>query len=95
MPFSLACFSAPRMPVELLGVIRMPFTPCWTRFSIAATWPSLSPSNLPATAISVAPLAAAAAFAPIAQLDEVRVGVGLGDEADLDRAAAVRAVIAA
>src|ERR1700712_6092599 len=63
MPLAWASLMAFRMPAELLGVIMMPLTPCWIRFSIAVTWPSLSPSNLPARAITSAPLVAARALA--------------------------------
>ena len=58
-----ACSIAPRIPEELLGVIMMPSTPWAMRFSIAATWPSLSPSNLPARAVSSTPCSCAAAVA--------------------------------
>ena len=42
----------------------MPLTPAATMFSIAVTWLALSPSNLPAADISVAPLALASFSAP-------------------------------
>jgi hypothetical protein len=54
-PCCLADLIAPSTPPVLLGVMRMPLTPCRTRFSIAVTCPSLSPSNLPARAITSAP----------------------------------------
>lgn len=59
-PLSRACLMAARMPEDEFGVMRMPDTPWLTRFSIAETWPSLSPSNLPANAMSFAPSASAA-----------------------------------
>src|SRR5208337_1662692 len=55
MPLSRAFLTAPSTPVELFGVIRMPLTPALMKFSIAATCPSLSPSNLPNRATSFAP----------------------------------------
>ena len=54
-PASWAFLIASSTPPELLGVMRMPLTPCWTRFSMAVTWPALSPSNLPARAIRLLP----------------------------------------
>ena len=62
-PASWAFLIASSTPPELLGVMRMPLTPCWTRFSIAVTWPALSPSNLPASAIRLLPSFSACALA--------------------------------
>src|SRR5512133_945568 len=63
-PASRAFLIAGMMALASLGVIRMPFTPALTIFSIAVTWPSLSPSKAPAAVRSVAPLALASASAP-------------------------------
>jgi hypothetical protein len=49
---------------ESLGVIRIVLAPAAIMFSIAVTWPALSPSALPAPDISFAPFALAAAAAP-------------------------------
>jgi hypothetical protein len=46
------------------GVIRMVLAPAATMFSIAVTWPALSPSVLPAAVISLAPSFLASAWAP-------------------------------
>ena len=62
-PASRAFLIESSTPVEEFGVIRMPFTPWPTMFSMAATWPSLSPSNAPASAISLAPSLSACAWA--------------------------------
>ncbi len=47
-----------------LGVIRIPFAPAATMFSMAVTWLALSPSNCPAAVRSLAPLASASFCAP-------------------------------
>src|SRR5688572_17255383 len=47
-----------------LGVIRMVLAPAAIMFSMAVTWPALSPSALPAPDSSLAPLALAASAAP-------------------------------
>ena len=52
------------MALESLGVMRMVFAPAAIMFSIAVTWPALSPSALPAPESSLAPLALAASAAP-------------------------------
>ena len=52
------------MALLSLGVIRMVLAPAAIMFSIAVTWPALSPSVLPAPDSSLAPLALAAASAP-------------------------------
>src|SRR5258706_10797477 len=52
------------MALLSLGVIRMVLAPAAIMFSIAVTWPALSPSALPAPLSSLAPLASAAAVAP-------------------------------
>lgn len=45
MPALRARSMASSTPVEEFGVIRIVVAPCCMRFSIARTWPSLSPSN--------------------------------------------------
>src|SRR5215471_9779233 len=52
------------MAFESLGVMRMVLAPAAIMFSMAVTWPALSPSALPAALSSLAPLALAAACAP-------------------------------
>ena len=47
-PASRAFFTVGTIAVELLGTSRMPLAPAAISCSIAATSPSLSPSNLPA-----------------------------------------------
>ncbi|MDT4879126.1 hypothetical protein FQZ97_1147700 [compost metagenome] len=47
-----------------LGVIRMVLAPAAIMFSIAVTWPALSPSVLPAADSSLAPSLVASAVAP-------------------------------
>src|SRR6266542_4512752 len=63
-PFFLALSIDGTIALVSLGVIRMPFTPLATMFSIAVTWLALSPSNLPAAICSFAPLALASLVAP-------------------------------
>ena len=63
-PASRAFLMAGTIALVSLGVIRIALAPAVTMFSIAVTWPALSPSNLPAALISLAPLALAAASAP-------------------------------
>jgi hypothetical protein len=63
-PASRAFLIAGTMAFVSLGVIRIAFAPAVTMFSIAVTWPALSPSNLPAALMSLAPLALAASSAP-------------------------------
>ena len=46
------------------GTSRMPSTPSAMQDSIAATWPSLSPSSRPASAVSFTPSSSAFACAP-------------------------------
>ena len=50
--------------LESLAVMRMIFAPAAIMFSIAVTWPALSPSFLPAAVSSCAPFGCAAACAP-------------------------------
>src|SRR4051812_12151586 len=63
-PLARALSIAGMMALVSLGVMRIPFTPDATMFSIAVTWLALSPSNLPAALCSVAPLALASFSAP-------------------------------
>src|SRR3979411_1115491 len=63
-PASRAFFIDGTMAFVSLGVIRMPLAPAVTIFSIAVTWLALSPSNLPAAVIRLAPLAVASLSAP-------------------------------
>ena len=63
-PVSRAFLMAGMMALLSLGVIRMVLAPAAIMFSIAVTWPALSPSILPAPDSSLAPLALAAASAP-------------------------------
>ena len=65
-------------------MIRMPLAPAAIRFSMAATWPSLSPSTLPAKAFSVDAEFLGLGLGAFLHLDEERVGVGLGDQAGAD-----------
>src|SRR5689334_11390488 len=63
-PLARAFWIAGTIALVSLGVIMMPLTPAATMFSIAVTWLALSPSNLPAALVSVAPLADASFWAP-------------------------------
>src|ERR1700682_3719115 len=63
-PLSRAFLIAGTIPLVSLGVIRMPFTPAVTMFSMAVTWPALSPSNLPAAVMRSRPSSVALACAP-------------------------------
>src|SRR6266700_3468267 len=63
-PFWRAFSMVGTMALVSLGVIRMPLAPAATMFSMAVTWLALSPSNLPAAVISLAPLAWASFSAP-------------------------------
>lgn len=63
-PLSRAFLMLGMMALLSLGVIRMVLAPAAIMFSIAVTWPALSPSALPAPVSSLAPLACAAAAAP-------------------------------
>ena len=74
--------SSARSPSSRSGVIRMALAPAAMRFSMAATWESLSPSCLPANDCSSAPSSAALASRALLHLHEERVRVGLGDQAD-------------
>src|SRR6476659_9633479 len=64
IPFVRARLIAGTMAFASLGVIMMTFAPAAIMFSIAATWPALSPSLFPAPDSSLAPLALASAVAP-------------------------------
>jgi len=55
MPASRAFLIVGTIALVSLGVIRMPLAPAAIRLSTAATWPSLSPSNLPAKLCSLTP----------------------------------------
>ena len=48
MPALRAFLTVGTIAVELLGTSRMPLAPAAISASMAATWPSLSPSTLPA-----------------------------------------------
>ncbi len=63
-PASRAFLIVGTIALESDGTIAKPFAPAEIRFSIAATWPSLSPSNLPAAVIRVTPSSLALASAP-------------------------------
>src|SRR5690606_29273437 len=61
---SLAFWMVGTIAFESEGTIANPLAPAEIRFSIAATWPSLSPSNLPAAVIRLSPSSFAVASAP-------------------------------
>src|SRR5687768_12427080 len=63
-PFSCAFLMAGTMALESLGVIRMVLAPAAIMFSMAVTWPALSPSALPAALSSLAPRVVASFCAP-------------------------------
>src|SRR5690348_8470646 len=63
-PWAWAFLIAGMMALELLGVIRRVLAPAAIMFSIAVTWPALSPSVFPAAESSFAPFALAASVAP-------------------------------
>ena len=63
-PASRAFLMAGTIAFVSLGVMRIALAPPLTMFSMAVTWLALSPSNLPAAVISLAPLAFAASMAP-------------------------------
>jgi hypothetical protein len=60
-PLFRAFLMAGTMALLSFGVIRIAFASATIMFSIAVTWPALSPSALPAPVSSPAPLALAAA----------------------------------
>src|SRR6202165_31992 len=62
-PFARA-FLIAGITESLLGVIRIPFTPALTMFSIAVIWVAASPSILPAADSRVTPSAFACLLAP-------------------------------
>ena len=80
-PASRAFLMVGTIALESLGTMAKPLAPAEIRFSMAATWPSLSPSNLPAAVQLDAELLGLRLRA-FAHLDEERIGVGLGDQAD-------------
>ncbi len=61
------------IPLESLGVIRIPFAPAPMRFSIASTCDWLSPSCLPAKDCTLTPVSSAAFCAPSLILTKVFV----------------------
>lgn len=63
-PLARAFSRVGTIALESLGVMRMPFTPELTMFSMAVTWPALSPSNFPAALTSSTSLSFAACSAP-------------------------------
>ena len=63
-PCACAFLMAGTIAFESLGVIMMVLAPPAIMFSMAVTWPALSPSCLPAALSSLAPWAVAAACAP-------------------------------
>ena len=63
-PFCRALAIEGTMALVSLGVMRMPLAPALIMFSIAVTWPSLSPSLAPAPVSSLAPSLATSAVAP-------------------------------
>ena len=64
----------------------MPLAPALIMFSIAVTWPSLSPSLAPAPVSSLAPSFGGLGLRAFLHLHEEGVGLGLGDQADDDLA---------
>ena len=86
-PCCLADLMAPSTPPVLLGVMRMPLTPCRTRFSIAVTCPSLSRVEPAGECEHLCAVRVGGGSCRITQLDEVRVGLRLRNETDLDRPA--------
>ena len=90
-PASRAFLIVGTIALESLGVIRKPFAPAEIRLSIAATWPSLSPSYLPAKRLQLDAELLGLGLGAFLHLHEERVGVGLGDQADLDGVAATAA----
>ena len=81
-PASRAFLMVGTIALESLGTMAKPLAPAEIRFSIAATWPSLSPSNLPAAVIKLDAELLGLGLGAFAHLDEERIGLGLGDEAD-------------
>src|SRR2546426_734172 len=63
-PALRAFFTAGTIAFVSLGVIKIALAPPEIMFSMAVTWVALSPSNLPAPVISVAPFFFAAFWAP-------------------------------
>ncbi len=63
-------------------MIRKPLAPAAIRLSTAATWPSLSPSNLPAKRAQLDAELLGLGLGALPHLDEERIAVGLGDQAD-------------
>ena len=82
MPASRAFLTVGTMALVSLGVIRMPLAPAEIRFSIAATWLSLSPSILAGEALQLDAELLGLGLGAFLHLDEERVVVGLGDQAD-------------
>ena len=63
MPFCCASSRVGTIALESFGVIRMAFTPEAIMFWTAVTWLSLSPSAVPAAAVSSAPILSASSCA--------------------------------
>ena len=63
-PASRAFLMVGTIALESLGTMAKPLAPAEIRFSIAATWPSLSPSYLPAAVRSSMPSSFAFSWAP-------------------------------
>src|SRR5205823_14877128 len=63
-PASRAFLIVGTIAFESDGTMAKPLAPAEIRFSIAATWPSLSPSYLPAAVLSSMPSSSAFAWAP-------------------------------
>src|SRR5450759_306032 len=63
-PAARAFWMVGTMALLSLGVMRMPLTPALTIFSIAVTWPALSPSYAPAAVSRLTSLVAASFAAP-------------------------------
>jgi hypothetical protein len=64
IPWFLALWIEGRIALASLGVMRRTRAPAAIMFSIALTWPALSPSLLPAPVSSCTPAVSAAAAAP-------------------------------
>ena len=71
-----------RSPSKSLGTSRMPLAPAAISSSIAATWPSLSPSDLAGVGLQREAEFLGLGLEALLHLDEERIGVGLGDQAD-------------
>ena len=90
-PAARAFSIAGTIALDCAGVIRMPFAPLVTMFSIAVIWVWTSVSVLPAAVVSSALFASGGLLRRFLHLHEERVRLGLGDQADHDLLAAVAA----